>query len=45
MTSIMTFIYAMLLFPEAQMQVAVETDDVVGCDRMPTLANLLNRLY
>jgi len=43
--SIMTFIYAMLLFPEAQTQVAAEMDDVVGCNQMPTLANLPNRLY
>jgi len=36
----MIFIYAMLLFPEVQARVAKEMDDVVGRDRMPTLADL-----
>ena len=41
--SIVTLIYAMLLFPEAQTRVAAEMNDVVGRDRVPTLANLPNR--
>jgi len=36
----MIFIYAMLLFPEVQARVATEMDEVVGRDRMPTLADL-----
>jgi len=35
----------MLLFPEAQTRVAAEMDDVVGRDRMPTLADLPNLPY
>jgi len=41
----MIFVYAMLLFPGIQARVAVEMDDVVGRDRMPTLADLPNLRY
>ena len=41
----MIFIYAMLLFPEVQTRVAVEMDEIVGHDRMPTLADLPNLPY
>ena len=41
----MIFIYAMLLFPEVQARVAKEMDDVVGRDRMPTLADLSKLSY
>ena len=38
----MVFTYAMLLFPEVQARVAAEMDEIVGPDRMPTLADLPN---